>query len=130
MKKTGNNNQAMGRKFVLAWLKKHKYCVIATSFEGEPWAATVDYIVDDNLNIYIATNPNSLKFKNLIKNPVVCLVIDGQSREGTLQMQGTASPLKTKGWGEANVLIKPKFLIFKKKEEDSNKVTTVELSLN
>jgi general stress protein 26 len=119
----------IGKDIIKKWLKKHKYCVIATSCKDKPWAATVNYIVDDNLNIYVSTKPDSLKFQNILKNPTVCLVVDSQTREGTLQIQGIARLLKPKSREEPNLLIKPKFLTFLKKEK-SGKVKRIELSLN
>jgi len=118
----------MEEEFIRKWLKEHQYCVIATSSKDKPWAATVNYTVDDDLNIYISTNPNSLKFKNLSNNPNVCLVIDNQTREGTLQIQGTAEILKSEKGSEPNLKIKPKFLIFKNKD-NSGKMNILELKL-
>lgn len=119
----------MEKDFIKKWLKEHEYCVIATSWKDKPWAATVNYAVDDNFNIYILSRPDSLKFQNILKNPTVCLVIDSQTREGTLQIQGIAKPLKPKGREKPNLLIKPKFLIFLKKES-SGKLKRISLNLN
>jgi nitroimidazol reductase NimA-like FMN-containing flavoprotein (pyridoxamine 5'-phosphate oxidase superfamily) len=119
----------MDKQFIKKWLKDHKYCVIATSFKDRPWAATVNYTVDDNFNIYISSRPDSLKFQNILSNPTVCLVIDSQTREGTLQIQGLAEPLKPKSQEEPNLLVKPKFLTFLKKES-SGKLKRISLNLN
>lgn len=119
----------MKKEIIKKWLKEHKYCVIATSYQDKPWAATVNYIVDDNLNIYISTKPNSLKFQNILKNSTVCLVIDSQTREGTLQIQGIANPREAKSQEEPNLLVSPKFLTFLKKEK-SGKVKRINLNLN
>ena len=70
----------MDKDLIRKWLKDHDYCVISTSCNDKPWASTVNYSIDDELNIYISTRPDSLKFKNIFKNPTVCLVIDSQSR--------------------------------------------------
>ncbi len=91
--------------------------MIATSHEDKPWAATVNYAIDDDLNIYISTRPDSLKFQNVLKNSTVCLGIDSQTRDGTLQIQGIAEPLKPKNREEPNLVIRPKFLTFVRKEE-------------
>jgi len=119
----------MKKAFIKKWLKEHKYCVIATSFEDKPWAATVNYTIDDDLNIYISSRPDSLRFRNILQNPIVCLVIDSQTREGTLQIQGIASPLKPKNREEPNLLVRPKFLTFLKKEK-SGELKRVNLKLN
>ena len=118
----------MEKEFIKKWLEKHEYCVIATSCKDKPWAATVNYTIDDDLNIYVSTNPNSLKFKNLLDNTNVCLVIDSQTREGTLQVQGIAEILKPEKSGEPNLKIKPGLLIFKSKD-NSGKKKVLELKL-
>jgi len=116
------------RAFIKKWLEGHKYCVIATSVSDKPWAATVNYTVDDDFNIYISSRPDSLKFQNILKNPVVCLVIDNQTREGTLQIQGIAKSLKPKSKSEPNLSVKPKFLTFLKKEK-SGELKRINLKL-
>jgi general stress protein 26 len=119
----------MGKDFVKKWLKNHKYCVIATSYKDKPWAATVNYTLGDNFDIYISSRLDSLKFQNILKNSSVCLVIDSQTRDGTLQIQGIAKPLKPNKREESNLLVKPKFLIFLKKEK-SGELKRISLNLN
>lgn len=115
------------KEFIRKWLKTHKYCVIATCVAKKPWAATVDYTSDDKMNVFISTHPKSLKFKNILKNPIVCLVIDGQNREGTLQIQGRAKILKGEPFKQPNLMIKPEFMIFKKKNERTGEVSEIRL---
>ncbi len=119
----------MDKKFVLNWLREHKYCVIATSWKDKPWAATVNYTVDDDFNIFVFSRPDSLKFQNILKNTVVCLVIDSQSKKGTLQIQGIAKPLKRKSKEDSNILIKPFYLTFLKKEK-SGRLKRLSIDLN
>ncbi len=118
----------MEKDFIKKWLKSHQHCVLTTSFKDKPWAATVNYAVDDNLNLYISTSPNSLKFQNILKNPQVCLVVDSQNRKGTLRIEGVAKPLSPKNKEEPNVLIRPKTLIFLKQKE-SGEFEKIELKL-
>jgi len=118
----------MKKEFIKKWLKEHQYCVIATSHENKPWAATVNYTIGENFNIYISARSDSLKFKNLSKNPNVCLVVDSQTREGTLQIQGIAEILELKEEGTPNIRVRPTFLIFKSKDE-SGKANVLELKL-
>lgn len=117
------------KAFLKDWLKKHVYCVVATAHKNKPWAATVNYTTDDNLNIYVSTSPVSLKYLNVVKNPAVAVVIDSQTRSGTLQIQGKAKPLGGKPFQEPNLVIKPEYLIFKKKDEKKDKLTVVELQI-
>ena len=119
----------MEREFFLQWLKNHKCCVLATSQDNKPWAATVDYTVDDDLNMYVATSPVSLKFQNVKRNPVVCVVVDCQDVNGTLQIQGVAEERQPSEDNPANLMIKPTFLIFKKKDEKTDEVEVKELKV-
>jgi len=116
------------RNFIEKWLTNHTHCVIATSYEDIPWAATVNYTFDNKLNIYISSRPDSLKFQNILNNSTVCLVIDSQTREGTLQIQGIAKPLKPKSKDGPNLLVRPNFLTFLKREQ-SGKLTRISLKL-
>jgi general stress protein 26 len=117
------------RDSIKRWLKAHKHCVIATCVNNKPWAATVDYKVDKNLNILISTNPTSLKYKNIVKNSTVCIVVDRQDRKGTLQIQGTARIAKGRSFQGPNVIVKPTFLILKKKSQKTGKVTSIKLTV-
>jgi nitroimidazol reductase NimA-like FMN-containing flavoprotein (pyridoxamine 5'-phosphate oxidase superfamily) len=117
------------RELIKKWLASHQYCVIATCVGNKPWAATVDYISDDKFNVYISTNPASLKFKNILKNPIVSLVIDSQGREGTLQIQGKVIILTGEPFKEPNLMIKPEFMVFRKKNEETGKVVETKLKI-
>lgn len=107
------------------WLKSHKYCVLSTSVDDKPWSATVDYTCDEDLNILISTSPRSLKYTNALKNSTVCLVIDNQDRTGTLQIQGQAKLINGKPFEEPNLLVKPTFMIFKKKNEKTGELIVI-----
>ena len=119
----------MEKQFFLQWLKNHKYCVLATAQDNKPWAATMDYTVDDSLNIYIGTSPASLKFQNIKRNPIVGLVIDSQDESGTLQLQGTAQERKPTPDNQANLVIRPTFFIFKRKDEKTGEEEMKELKM-
>lgn len=107
------------------WMRSHKYCVLSTCVGSKPWSATVDYTCDKDLNVLISTSPKSLKYKNIVKNPTVCLVIDSQDRTGTLQIQGQAEVLKGNPFEEPNILVKPTFMVFKKKNEKTGELTVI-----
>ncbi len=77
------------------------------------------------MNILISTSPKSLKYTNALKNPTVCLVIDSQDRTGTLQIQGQAGLLNGKPFEKPNLLIKPTFMVFKKKNEKTGELTVI-----
>lgn len=115
------------KSFIKKWIKGHKYCVVCTYNNDTPWAATVNYTSDEEMNIYISTNPQSLKYKNILKNQTVCLVIDSQSRDGTLQIQGKARLIEGKPFKEPNIVVEPEFLIFKKKNEKTGELKVIKL---
>jgi len=118
----------MDKRFVRNWLRKHKYCVVATSFKDNPWAATVDYTCDDDLTLFISTDTDSVKFQNIVKNPVVSVVVDSQTKEGTLQIQGIAKPVNSDGGVKSRVAILPKFMIYRRLD-DLGKIRMTMLNL-
>jgi nitroimidazol reductase NimA-like FMN-containing flavoprotein (pyridoxamine 5'-phosphate oxidase superfamily) len=113
---------------VKKWVLKHKHCVLGTSNKGKPWAATVDYRCDEKMRFFVATRPDSLKYKNISVNPNVCLVIDEQNDNGTLQISGKAKISDNPKTGE-NIIIEPKIMVFKKMDEKSKKMKEIKLSL-
>ena len=66
-------------------------CTLATvSPDGRPEAATVRFVADDTLDVYITTESTYRKYHNMTQNPGVALVVDGRSN---LQLEGTASEI-------------------------------------
>ena len=62
-------------------IQSGKTCVLATVSEGQPHCSLMSYAADENgREIYMATLRNTKKYKNLVVNPSVSLLID--SREG------------------------------------------------
>ena len=63
-------------------------CTLATaSPDGQPEAATVRFVADDALDVYVTTQSNYRKYRNVADNERVALVVDGFSN---LQMEGAA----------------------------------------
>lgn len=61
---------------ILRFLKSNTTGVIATLSEhGEPQAATINYTIDDNFNLYFIARQGSRKFANLSAHAEVGLVI-------------------------------------------------------
>jgi nitroimidazol reductase NimA-like FMN-containing flavoprotein (pyridoxamine 5'-phosphate oxidase superfamily) len=57
-------------------------CVLATDAGGKPYCSLMAYVTDEACEeIYMVTHRNTQKYKNLLKNPAVSLLID--SREVT-----------------------------------------------
>ncbi|ERH09972.1 MAG: pyridoxamine 5'-phosphate oxidase [halophilic archaeon J07HX64] len=64
-------------------------CTLATaSADGRPEAATVRFVADDALDVYITTESMYQKYRNMSENPRVALVVDG---DANLQLKGAAT---------------------------------------
>jgi nitroimidazol reductase NimA-like FMN-containing flavoprotein (pyridoxamine 5'-phosphate oxidase superfamily) len=65
-----------------ALAREKNICVLATDTGGKPYCSLMAYVTDESCEeIYMVTHRNTQKYKNLMKNPSVCLLID--SREIT-----------------------------------------------
>ncbi len=60
---------------VSIFLRSHGIMSLATVGKDGPWAATVYYGIDDDLNMYIVTGPETKHGKNVIKNPKVAFTV-------------------------------------------------------
>jgi uncharacterized pyridoxamine 5'-phosphate oxidase family protein len=71
-------------------LEEQETCTLATvTEEGNPEAATVRYLHDDDLNIYINTGSTYRKYKNMKQTTSVAIVVDAEYKN--LQMEGEAT---------------------------------------
>jgi uncharacterized protein YhbP (UPF0306 family) len=62
-------------------------CTLATaSPDGVPEAATVRFVADDDLTLYLTSGRDYRKYDNLTTNPAVAVVVDGESHN--LQLEG------------------------------------------
>ena len=58
-------------------VKDKDTCVLATVSQGKPHCSLMAYVCDDaGSEIYMVTQRETLKYKNLLKNPSVSLLID------------------------------------------------------
>lgn len=79
------------RKDALAFLKHHKTAVLASASQrGEPHAAMIFYVADDNFNIHFLTRVDTRKFDAIKKNPKVAITIATTDIPQTLQIEGDA----------------------------------------
>jgi len=70
------------RKDIQELIQANKMCVMATVSEGQPHCSLMTYVTDDNCReIYMATRRETKKYRNLIANPSVSLLVD--SRQDT-----------------------------------------------
>mgnify|MGYP001619700508 CR=1 FL=1 len=103
-------------KELLKYLKSQRIMSFITSSSNKPWGATVYYTVDNKLNLYFISEPNTKHIKDTIKNKNVACVIASSSQRVTdkkigVQLQGIVSEVRgvtklkqiLKMWNEANV---------------------------
>lgn len=58
-------------------VKQKDICVLATASGGNPYCSLMAYVTDDECReIYMVTPKETKKYKNLIENPSVSLLID------------------------------------------------------
>lgn len=80
------------------YLSTHIQFALATNGD-HPWIATMYYGVDDDLNIYFLTSPDTIHAKGLKQNPLVSAVIaDSPQRPDSkkigIQLYGHASEIE------------------------------------
>ncbi|MDO8548340.1 MAG: pyridoxamine 5'-phosphate oxidase family protein [bacterium] len=86
-----NDDPNKARQDALAFLKRHKAGVLATTAsEYKVHASMVYYTADDDFNIYILTQIHSRKFKALQAHPQVAFTISTPDIPQTLQIEGMA----------------------------------------
>ena len=64
------------RKLILDYLSKNKRMSLATSKDDVPWAATVLYAYDGDLNIYFLSKIETRNVQNLLTNSKVAATIN------------------------------------------------------
>lgn len=52
-----------------------RYLVLATTDGGEPWVAPIEYMRDEDLNLYFLSPRDSLHARHIEANPVVAVAI-------------------------------------------------------
>ncbi|HZY38982.1 MAG TPA: pyridoxamine 5'-phosphate oxidase family protein [Mucilaginibacter sp.] len=83
----------MTKEFLFDFMRQHKLGVLSTvAGDGRPESALVGIAVSEGLEIVFDTVKASRKYKNLLQNPMVALVI-GWDDETTVQFEGIATEL-------------------------------------
>ncbi len=83
----------MTNEFLYNFIKQHNVAVVATlSKNNKPEAALVGFAISKDLEIVFDTVKTSRKYKNLLQNPNVAVVI-GWDNETTVQYEGIATEL-------------------------------------
>jgi uncharacterized pyridoxamine 5'-phosphate oxidase family protein len=87
-------NYVMKTEFLYNFISKYRYAVISTvSAKGNPEAALVGFAVAPDLRLIFDTVSTSRKYKNLIQNGAIALVI-GWEDERTVQYEGRVKILE------------------------------------
>ena len=64
-----------------ALVKEKNTCVLATVAGQKPYCSLMAYVTDENCEkIYMVTHKNTHKYKNLMQNPSVSLLIDNREQ--------------------------------------------------
>lgn len=85
-------------------LTEEKTCVLATSsLQAKPEAATIQYTIDKENNLYFESFPTYRKYSNIKENPKASIVITQEHH--TIQMDGKVEELSGKSAIEAKKLI-------------------------
>ena len=83
----------MTKEFLYNFIKQYNLAVISTlSKDNKPEAALVGFAVSQDLEIVFDTVKTSRKYKNILQNPSVAVVI-GWDNETTVQYEGAATEL-------------------------------------
>ena len=83
----------MTKEFVYNFIRQHNLAVISTlSKDNKPEAALIGFAVSRDLEIVFDTVKTSRKYKNILQNPSVAVVI-GWDNETTVQYEGIAAEL-------------------------------------
>ena len=91
MSSANPSNRSTAHKF----LNTHKAATLATvNAKKKPDAASVFYIVDEDLTIYFMTRIESRKFHNLEKQTIVSMVTTDEETMETIQLTGVAERIE------------------------------------
>lgn len=70
------------------FLKKQSNCVLATVRQGRPHCSLMSYVTDPDVQfVYMVTHRNTSKYRNLLDNPSVSLLVD--NRQTPVDKQNT-----------------------------------------
>lgn len=76
---------------IRTFLETHSVGVLATaSLTGVPYATTIYFAIDMDLNIYFMTKEGTAKNENLQQNPLVALAVFHAPSQTTVQIAGAA----------------------------------------
>ncbi|MFA5827772.1 MAG: pyridoxamine 5'-phosphate oxidase family protein [Candidatus Shapirobacteria bacterium] len=75
---------------VFQFIKSQDLCILSTaSKSGKTESAVMAFAVDDNFVIYMSTENTTRKFKNILKNNFVSVIVGGLKSDPSVQLDGT-----------------------------------------
>ncbi|MFH2012065.1 MAG: pyridoxamine 5'-phosphate oxidase family protein [Pseudomonadota bacterium] len=76
------------RKDILDLIQSNNFCVLATLSDEEPHCSLMSYVSDaDSREIYMVTQRETKKYRNLKENPSVSLLIDTRQTDSKNQIK-------------------------------------------
>lgn len=85
----------MAKRDVFDFIKANHLATLATVDErGNPHAATIEFMVHEDLSLYFTTRIEARKFKNLTDKPTVAMTITDESAMVTVQLTGKAERIE------------------------------------
>ena len=90
------------KETIRALVQQRDICVLATTEADRPHCSLMAYVVDqDCRTIYLATHRDTRKYRNLVRNPNVSLLIDNRSdgvraKTKALTVAGVCTPMENK----------------------------------
>jgi len=79
---------------VLQFIKSQDLCILSTaSKSGKTESAVMAFATDDDIVIYMSTENTTRKFKNLLENNFVSVIIGGLKNDPSVQLDGNAKVL-------------------------------------
>jgi nitroimidazol reductase NimA-like FMN-containing flavoprotein (pyridoxamine 5'-phosphate oxidase superfamily) len=83
-------------------IRENNMCVLATCLDNKPHCSLMGYLADEKAEtIYMVTRGETHKYRNMLQNPLVSLLIDTRREQGpessaqvqALTIAGTCEPL-------------------------------------
>ena len=101
------------KNYILDYLKQNRVMTLATCKDDVPWAASVMFAYDDDLNLYFISKPETRKTQNILANPEISATINQfQKTPGKVlgvQLEGAAQKLDKKKSTEELEIFKKRF---------------------
>ena len=83
---------------IKALIRENGTCVMATVFNDKPHCSLMSYATDDECHeIYMITRRETKKYRNLLQNPSVSLLIDTRAESAAGRHTGVAMALTING---------------------------------